>query len=61
MVAKGLNLEGGKQVYRAVRLCSNLRDCHLKIIMSKICMNVILTIKQKPIMTTKTQSKGIKT
>ena len=49
-----MNLEGGKQICRAVRLCSNLRALHLKIIMSKICMNVILTIKQKPIMTTKT-------
>ena len=61
MMAKALNLEGGKKVCRAVRLCSDLRDHHLKIIISKICMNVILTIKQKPIMTTKTQSKGIQT
>ena len=42
-------------------MCSNLRDHHLKIIISKICMNIILSIKQKPIMTIHTQSKGIQT
>ena len=56
-MAKALNLEGGKKVCRAVRLCLDLRDHHLKIIISKICMNVILTIKQNQQQIHKRESK----